>query len=147
MFERKPVSAPTHLNEAFDYDRPVPFSRAMTVDFGPAVLVIVSGTASVNEEGLTVHKGDLEAQTRRTFDNLTAVLGAGGAVWKDVVRTTIYLRDMNDYTEFNGYRMEIMRSFGLPFFPPSTCIQARLCRDDLLVEIECWALVEKARAR
>ena len=143
MFERKPIRVPDDLNEAYDYDDPVPCSRGMTIGFGPAVLVIISGTASVNEEGLTVHKGDLEAQTSRTFRNLTAVLEAGGAAWKDVVRTTIYLRDMKDYGEFNVYRKAFMDSLGLPFYPPSTCIEARLCREDLLVEIQCWALVEK----
>jgi enamine deaminase RidA (YjgF/YER057c/UK114 family) len=115
----------------------------MTVDFGPAVLVIVSGTASVDERGETVHKGDFRAQVLRTFENLTAVFAAGGATWKDVVRTTIYLRDMKDYEEFNAYRKEFLDTLGLPFYPPSTCIEARLCREDLLVEIESYALVEK----
>lgn len=146
MFDRRQIKVPRNLCEAYDYDKPVPFARGMAVDFGPATLVIVSGTASVDDRGETVHKGDLKAQVRRTFDNLTAVFAAGGATWKDVLRTTIYLRDMKDYEEFNVYRKEFLDTLGLPFYPPSTCIEARLCREDLLVEIEAWALVEKDRA-
>ena len=146
MFDRRQIKVPQNLCEAYDYEKPVPFARGMTVDFGPATLVIVSGTASVDEKGESVHKGDLRSQVRRTFENLTAVFAAGGASWKDVLRTTIYLRDMKDYAEFNEYRKEFLDAQHLPFYPPSTCIEARLCREDLLVEIEAWALVEKSRA-
>ena len=145
-FERRPLRVPSHMKEAFEYERPVPFSRGLAVDLGRATLVVVSGTASIDERGETVHRGDLAAQTRRTFDNVTAVLREGGADWRHVIRTRIYLRDMADYAEFNVLRRAFLDSLGLPFYPPSVCVEARLCRDDLLVEIEAEALVEKPRA-
>jgi enamine deaminase RidA (YjgF/YER057c/UK114 family) len=101
----------------------------------------ISGTASINEQGRSVHIGDLCAQLRRTFDNITALLEVEGATWKDVVRTRCFLRDIDrDYADFNRGRNEFFRQQGLDPFPASTGIQAKLCRPELLVEIEAMAM-------
>jgi hypothetical protein len=84
---------------------------------------------------------DFRAQTRRTFANITALLESEGASWKDVVRTTCYLRDIErDYAAFNEERTAFYREQGLDPLPASTGIQAILCRPDLLVEIEAIAM-------
>jgi len=63
------------------------------------------GTASVGADGETLFPGDFRAQTRRTFANIAALLESEGATWKDVVRTTCYLRDIErDYAAFNEER-------------------------------------------
>lgn len=141
--EKKAMHAPETLNEAFTYEHPSSFSRGMRVDIKGITFLLISGTASVNEEGQTVHVGDLKAQTRRTYQNITKLLESEGATWSDVVRTTCYLRDIErDYGDFNEIRTQFFKEQGLDPLPASTGIQARLCRSDLLVEIEAIAIFE-----
>ena len=84
-----------------------------------------------------------ESQTWRTYQNITALLESEGASWKDVVRTTCYLRDIErDYTAFNEIRTEFFKQQGLEPLPASTGIQAILCRPDLLIEMEAMAIFE-----
>lgn len=129
------------LNEAYHYDRPSSFSRGMRIDLNGLVILLISGTASIDERGETVHAGDLRAQTRRTFENITKLLESEGATWKDIVRTTCYLRDMErDYAAFNEERTAFYHQQGLDPLPASTGIQAILCRPELLVEIEAIAM-------
>ena len=139
--ERRAISAPSVLNEAFDYARPSSFSRGLRVDLGTYTLLLISGTASVDEEGKTAHVGDFRAQCWRTYRNITELLASEGATWQDVVRTTCYLRDIErDYKDFNQIRTMFFQWLGLDPLPASTGIQARICREDLLVEIEAMAL-------
>jgi enamine deaminase RidA (YjgF/YER057c/UK114 family) len=129
------------LNEAYDYQRPSSFSRALRIDLNNLVILLISGTASIDEEGKTVHVGDFRAQLRRTYHNITGLLAAEGATWKDIVRTTCYLRDIErDYAEFNEERTAFFKEQGLDPLPASTGIQAILCRPDLLIEIEAIAM-------
>lgn len=139
--ERRAISAPHVLNEAFDYPRPSSFSRALRIDLNGLAILLISGTASVDENGETVHVGDFRAQLRRTYWNITELLTAAGATWKDVVRTTCYLRDIErDYGVFNEERTAFFAAQKLDPLPASTGIQAILCRPDLLVEIEAIAM-------
>jgi 2-iminobutanoate/2-iminopropanoate deaminase len=139
--KRHAITALSVLNEAYDYPKPSSFSRGLRVDLGGVAILLISGTASIDEHGQTVHAGDFGAQLRRTYHNITGLLAAEGATWKDIVRTTCYLRDIErDYTAFNEGRTEFFREQGLDPLPASTGIQAILCRPDLLVEIEAIAI-------
>ena len=132
------------LNEAYDYDRPSSFSRGMRIDLNGLVVLLISGTASIDENGETVHVGDFRAQCRRMFHNITGLLESEGATWHDIVRTTFYLRDIDrDYREFNEERTAYYQEQGLEPLPASTGIQAKLCRPDLLVEGEAIAMFRK----
>jgi 2-iminobutanoate/2-iminopropanoate deaminase len=134
------------LNEAYDYARPSSFSRGMRIDLGGTIMLMISGTASIDEHGATVHVGDFRAQCRRTFQNITALLASEGATWKDVVRTTCYLRDIDrDYAQFNEERTAFYKQQGLNPLPASTGVQAKLCRPELLVEIEAIAMFREVR--
>jgi len=127
------------LNEAYDYGSA--FSRGVRVDLKGLTILLISGTASIDEQGNTVHVGDLRGQMRRTFDNITALLASEGATWHDIVRTTCYLRDIErDYKVFNEERAAFYERMGLNPLPASTGIQAILCRPELLVEIEAIAM-------
>jgi len=120
----------------------------MRLDFGAITVLLISGTASVGPNGETLHVGDLRAQTRRTFESITALLAAEGATWKEIVRTTCYLRDIDrDYAAFNEERTAFYQAQGLDPLPASTGIQAKLCRPDLLVEIEAIAVFRKTSAQ
>jgi enamine deaminase RidA (YjgF/YER057c/UK114 family) len=132
------------LNEAFAYAKPSSFSRGMRLDIGNVVILLISGTASIDENGVSIHIGDFRAQCRRTFRNITALLAAEGATWHDIVRTSCYLRDIDrDYAEFNEERTAFFEEQGLDPLPASTGIQAKLCRPELLVEIEAIAMFRK----
>ncbi|MGB6367001.1 MAG: RidA family protein [Thermoanaerobaculia bacterium] len=145
-FAKKQIREPAVLNEAYDYATPVPFSRGTRVELPGFSLILISGTASVDEAGDSIHVGDIEAQSWRTFKNIEGLLATEGADWHDVVRTTCYLRDMSrDYEPFNEVRMAFYKEKGLDFFPASTGIQATLCREDLLIEIEAMAIVPSNR--
>jgi len=139
--KKRAITALSVLNEAFEYPKPSSFSRGMRIDLGGVAILLISGTASIDENGATVHAGDFRAQLRRTYHNITGLLAAEGATWKDVVRTTCYLRDIErDYAAFNEGRTEFYREQGLDPLPASTGIQAILCRPELLVEIEAIAI-------
>lgn len=143
---RTAMKAPDVLNEATDYE-PVAssFSRGLRVPLGGhRTLLLISGTASVDQHGDTVHAGDFRAQMWRTLRNITGLLESEGATWHDIVRTTCYIRDIErDYQDFNEVRNRFFRSLGLDPVPASTGIQARICRSDLLVEIEAMAVVRE----
>jgi 2-iminobutanoate/2-iminopropanoate deaminase len=139
--KKKLMHVPHMLNEAFDYAAPVPFSRGMRLDFGKIAVLLISGTASINEEGETVHVDDLEKQTARTFANITELLKSEDMNWHDVVYTRIYLKDIDkDYAELSKLRQAFFESVGIEEYPASCCIEAKLCRPDLLVEIETVAV-------
>jgi enamine deaminase RidA (YjgF/YER057c/UK114 family) len=129
------------LNEANQYVKPSSFSRGMRIDLNGFALLLISGTASIDEHGKSVHIGDLRAQMRRTLSNITGLLESEGCTWHDIVRTTCYLRDIDrDYEAFNEERTPFYKELGLDPLPASTGIQAKLCRPELLVEIEAIAL-------
>ena len=139
--EKHVVHAPQVLNEAYNYQKPSSFSRALRLDLGDYKVLLVSGTASVYEEGGPEHIGDFKAQLWRTYRNITNLLEAEGMSWHDVVRTTNYLRDIErDYGEFNKIRTTFYEWLELDPLPAATGIQARLCWETLLVEIEVYAI-------
>ncbi len=142
--EKHVVHAPHVINEAYNYQRPSSFSRALRLDLGDYKILLISGTASVNEEGKAEHIGDFKAQLWRTYRNITNLLAAEGMTWYDIVRTTNYLRDIErDYAEFNKIRTTFFQWLNLDPLPASTGIQARLCWETLLVEIEAYAICKK----
>src|SRR5664279_6506122 len=130
------------LNEAYAYGSA--FSRGMRIDLNGLTILLISGTASIDDEGRAVHLGDFRAQLRRTFDNITKLLAAEGATWHDIVRTTCYLRDIErDYQAFNEERTAFYKEQQLDPLPASTGIQAILCRPELLIEIEAIAIFRR----
>src|SRR5579862_1600513 len=131
------------LNEAFAYTKPSSFSRGMRIDLNGLTILLISGTASIDEHGKSVHIGDFRAQMRRTLANITGLLESEGCTWHDVVRTTCYLRDIDrDYDAFNEERTAFYKKLGLAPLPASTDIEAILCRPELLVEIEAVAILQ-----
>src|SRR5579864_5336250 len=140
--EKRAITNHQALNEAYDYGSA--FSRGMRIDLNSFTVLLISGTASIDDVGRTVHVGDLRAQVRRTFDNITKLLASEGATWHDIVRTTCYLRDIErDYQAFNDERTRFYKEQGLDPLPASTGIQAILCRPDLLIEIEAIAMFRR----
>lgn len=146
--EKRAITNLRVLNEAYDYAKPSSFARGMRIDLNGLTILLISGTASIDGNGVSVHVGDFRAQLRRTYQNITGLLESEGATWKDIVRTTCYLRDIErDYEAFNEERTQFFQEQGLDPVPASTGIQAILCRPELLIEIEAIAMFRtEARA-
>ena len=145
--EKRAITNLEVLNEAYDYAKLSSFVRGMRLDLNGLVILLISGTASIDDKGETVHVGDFRAQCRRTFKNITGLLEAEGATWHDSVRTTCYLRDIDrDYAAFNEERTAFYQEQKLNPVPASTGIQAKLCRPELLVEIEAIAMFKKVQS-
>ncbi len=145
---KRAIRAPEVLNEAYHYAKPSSFSRGLRLDLEGYTVLFISGTASVDEDGKTVYVGDFGAQCWRTYRNITSLLQAEGASWHDIAKTTCYLRDIErDYDQFNRIRTSFFNWMGLNPLPASVGVQTRLCREDLLVEIEAIAIFRARSAR
>jgi 2-iminobutanoate/2-iminopropanoate deaminase len=104
-----------------------PYSQAMVVERW----LFTSGQIPLTAAGELVN-GDIEAQTEQVFRNLEAVLAAAGTSLADVVKTTVFVKDLNDFARLNAV---YERHFGIHKPARSTVEVARLPRD-VLVEIE-----------
>ena len=109
-----------------------PYSQAAR--FG--TLVVTSGQIPLRPDG-TLVEGNIEAQTRQVIENLVAVLAAAGTDLAHVVKTTVFLTDMNEFAAMNAVYAEY---FEAPYPARSTVQVARLPRD-VRVEIEVLAEV------
>ncbi|MFM8273351.1 MAG: RidA family protein [Gemmata sp.] len=115
------------------------FSHAVAVTGGRTVYV--SGQVSVNEKAEVVGKGDLRAQTERTFENLKAALAAAGATFKDVVKVTYFVVGLKP--EHVAHVREVRRKYLDPDGPPASTLVGveALVVPDWLIEIEAIAVV------
>src|ERR1044072_8899329 len=80
--EKRAITNLRCLNEAYAYAKPSSFSRGMRIDLEGVTILLISGTASIDERGRSVHICDFRAQCRRTFWNITQLLESEGATWK-----------------------------------------------------------------
>ncbi len=107
--------------------------------YSPAVragqLLFVSGQVPLDPATGNMVEGDIAVQTRRVLDNVGALLKAGGLAFADVVRTTIFLADMNDFTAVN----EIYATYFSQPFPARATVQAARLPKDARVEIDVIA--------
>ena len=129
------MHAPT-LNEAPDYGSS--FSRGMKVTVGDRVVAYISGTASIDEQGRTVHLGDPEGQINRMLLNVEALLTEGGATLEDVAIAITYLKK----PEYRDAFRKVCAQRSVPDFPNSLLV-ADICRPEWLCEIEAVAVYEK----
>lgn len=101
--------------------------------------VYVAGQVGWDEQGKVV-PGGFDAQAEQAFKNLKAVLEGAGASLKDIVKTTIYLKDIGDISKFREIRGKY---FSEPL-PASTLVQiTSLALPELLIEIEAIAVIEE----
>ena len=108
-----------------------PYSQAVRA----GQLLFVSGQVPLDPATGQIVSGDIAAQTRRVFDNLGAVLKAGGRSFADVVRTTVFLADMNDFAAVN----EVYGQYFSEPFPARATVQVARLPKDARVEIDVIA--------
>jgi enamine deaminase RidA (YjgF/YER057c/UK114 family) len=127
------MSAPT-LNEAWMYGSD--FSRGVKVVEANKITLHVSGTASVDEAGRTIHAGNFEAQVDRMLANISTLLGVQGASFRNVVSAVTYLKRPSD----TPLLRTMFHDRGFEGFP-NVIVQAPICRPDLLCETEATAVL------
>jgi 2-iminobutanoate/2-iminopropanoate deaminase len=108
-----------------------PYSQAIAT----GNLVFCAGQIPLDPATGNLVEGDVTAQTRRVIENIKAVLAAAGATLNDVVKSTVFLLDINDFAAMNAVYAEY---FAAPFPARSTIQVARLPKD-ARVEIEVVA--------
>jgi 2-iminobutanoate/2-iminopropanoate deaminase len=113
------------------------YSQAIVADG----LVFVAGQACVNPQTNEFEYGDIQSETRRTLENIRAILEAAGSSLKDVVRVGVFLADMNDFAAMN----EVYKQFFTAEQPARTTVGAQLSK--IKIEIDCIARVSRRRKK
>lgn len=112
------------------------FSRGMAVTLGGRKTIYISGTASINSAGDSVHVGDAEMQAVETLLCLAAILKDEGGDLSHIALATCFCKTPEAYAAFRN----VTALLGVPAFP-LVPVHADVCRDDLLIEIEAMAVI------
>lgn len=119
-------------------NRPVGWSSEAWSIAGPGRMIYTSGFTSRDQTGGVAHAGDIRAQTHLVFENLKLVLAEDGATLADVIKVTIYLKNLSD---FDGMH-EVRKSYFATNPPAATTVVVSSLADErLLLEIEAIAFL------
>ena len=114
------------------------YSQVMVVEVGGCRQIFVAGQTPRDRDGQCVGKGDMRAQIEQVGENIKAALEAAGATLDDIIKTTTYVTDMDEYFKHQDMRMRYFAGA----LPTSTTVQVvRLSRPEFMVEIEVMAIV------
>lgn len=128
-----------------------PYSQAV-VHNGTAY---ISGCIPFDPKSMQCVEGGVEAQAQRALDNLFAVVKAAGADKSSVLKTTVFLKDMNDFAKVNvrtlcsrrrstkRYAEKLTQAFA-PYKPARSAVEVARLPRDVLVEVECIAAVQSS---
>jgi len=108
-----------------------PYSSALAADGW----LFISGQVPIDPQSGSMVGGDIAAQTRRVLDSIGALLAAAGLSFSNVVRTTVFLADMNDFAAMN----EVYRAYFSEPFPARSTVQAARLPRDARIEIDAIA--------
>lgn len=111
-----------------------PYSQATEVNG----LIYTSGMIPVNPADGTVPEG-IEAQAKQAIGNLKALLEEAGSSLDQVIKTTVFIKDMNDFAKIN----EVYASFFTSNYPSRSCVEVARLPKDVLIEIEAVAIKTK----
>lgn len=98
-------------------------------------LLFTSGQIPLDPKSMTISGKTITEQTEQALENLQAVLSAAGACPQQVIKTTVFLNDMNDFSEMN----EVYARFFGDHKPARSCVEVSRLPKDVLFEIECIA--------
>ena len=111
-----------------------PYSQAIEVDH----MIYTSGVIPIDPTTNTLVEGDITVQARQAIGNLSALLQAAGSSCEQVVKTTVFIKDMNDFAKIN----EVYSEFFTENCPARSCVEVARLPKDVLVEIEAVALLK-----
>lgn len=113
-----------------------PYNQAIVAS---GQLVFVAGQIPLDPQtGMLVGEGDVAKQTEQVLANLKAILIASGATFEDVVKTTVFLKDMNDFAAMNAIYAQVFQD---DTAPARACVEVARLPKDVLVEIDCIAAI------
>lgn len=124
-------------NEAYDYGSS--FSRGMAVGPDDQPTLYISGTASIDTRGHTIHHGDEQGQVMETLLDIASLLDSKDARLRDIMHATAYCKGESDYRAFERIRDHLDMK-DIPFVP----VLADVCRDELLFEVDSVAVPRPA---
>jgi len=110
-----------------------PYSQAVTANG----FLFASGQIPLNPETGKIEETSIEAQTRQVMENISAVLEAAGTNFSRIVKTTCFLRNMEDFAAFNAIYAEYFSGR-----PARSCVEVSALPKNALVEIEVTAILE-----
>lgn len=110
-----------------------PYSQAIRIQN----MVFTSGQIPVDPSSGEVVGGGIENQTKQVLENLGAVLAKAGTGFENVVKTTVYIKDMNDFASVN----KIYGQYFKEPYPARSCVEVARLPKDVLIEIEAVAIV------
>jgi 2-iminobutanoate/2-iminopropanoate deaminase len=113
-----------------------PYSQAILVD---EKFLYTAGQGPMDPATGKIVEGDIKEQTRQVMKNLEAILIAGGASFASVVKTTVFLKDMNEFAAMNEVYAEYLGTSA----PARSTIEAARLPRDIRVEIEVLAIIDK----
>ncbi len=116
-----------------------PYSQAIVVNN----FIFCSGQVGKDPKTNQFVEGGVKAQTKQVLENLKAVLASGGADFSDVVKTTVYLKNVSDFSQMN----EVYATYFQKPYPARATIEAARLPQDALVEIECIAFIDSPPSR
>ena len=111
-----------------------PYSQAVLVNG----MLFTSGVIPIDPETSTLVEGDVTVQARQAIGNLKNLIEASGSSMDKVVKTTVFIKDMNDFGKIN----DIYKDFFTSDFPARSCVEVARLPKDVLIEIEAIATVE-----
>lgn len=114
-----------------------PYNQSVIIPAGR--LVFTSGQIAIDPKTNQLIDGDVRVQTRRVFENIKAILEAAGTSLDNVVKTTVFLKSMDDFTAMN----EAYATYLSGNSPARSTVEVARLPKDVLVEIDCIALIEK----
>ncbi|HAZ43465.1 MAG TPA: reactive intermediate/imine deaminase [Cyanobacteria bacterium UBA11369] len=113
-----------------------PYNQAIAAS---GQMIFVAGQIPLDPKtGEIIGTGDITKQTEQVMANLEAILTAADANWSNVVKTSVFLADMNDFAAMNAV---YARYFDQATAPARACVQVSRLPKDVLVEIECIAVI------
>ncbi|PSB01690.1 RidA family protein [Merismopedia glauca] len=113
-----------------------PYNQAIVAS---GKMVFVAGQISIDPKtGNLIDTSDVAQQTEQVMTNLEAILKSSGADWKSVVKTTVFLADMNDFAAMNAV---YARYFDEATAPARACVEVARLPKDVRVEIDCIAVI------
>ncbi len=111
-----------------------PYSQAIKVDN----LLFISGQLPMDPETMDIVPGTIEDQTVRSIENLKAILEEAGLTLNNVAKTTVFIKDMNDFAKIN----EVYASYFVENKPARACVEVARLPKDVGVEIEAIAVIK-----
>lgn len=112
-----------------------PYSQAVIV----GKLVFASGQIAINPATNELVENNIQKQTKQVLENIGAVLKAAGTSFQDVIKTTVFLKNMNDFPAMN----EIYQSYFETNSPARATVEVSRLPKDVLVEIDCVAEINQ----